>query len=325
MASSDSDAEDTKISSEQVDAMLAVLLPSDSQKDCSACNQKVGTHVVPCDSAHAFCKDCLRSAWTDAAHDEIKCLTCEKHFSGLLNTEWRSTTAEADVGKAKINGGSLAQGEHSQGQPQHGNTVDEHSLDDILTDEHGEGDDDCSPAGDADEMESDDLAGVQAEGADEPTMKKRKTTQRKSRNTATTKTQGSRNASATRASTEEKKKRPARKKKEENSLADPDPTRDQDRKAPCKRTRSVAKINTTKAAAESDVVNGDQSNKKRQASVAPGRKYQFSRRRISDEALKAQFPWAGEKEPRTKQESQQISLDMLTLRNLKKKIKKREG
>ena len=246
----------------------------------------------------------------------------------------------AHVGQAKRNGGSHAQGEHSQGQPQHGKTVTEHPLSDIMTDDHGESDDDCSPreshnhaddfdqgaispAGDADEMESDDLAGVQAEGADEPTMKKRKTTQRKSRNTATTKTQGSRNGSATRASTEEKKKRPARKKKEENSLADPDPTRDQDRKAPCKRTRSVAKNNTTKAAAESDVVNGDPSNKKRQASVAPGRKYQFSRRRISDEALKAQFPWAGEKEPQSKEESRQISLDMVTLRNLKKILKKR--
>ena len=88
MASSDSEAESTKISSEQVDAMLAGLQSTDGQEDCSACNEKVGNHVVPCDSAHAFCKDCLTSSWTHAAQDEIKCLTCETYLLGLLKTEF---------------------------------------------------------------------------------------------------------------------------------------------------------------------------------------------------------------------------------------------
>ena len=122
-----------------------------------------------------------------------------------------------------------------------------------------------------------------------------------------------------RASIEEKKKRPARKKKEENSRADLGPTGDQDRKALCKRARSAPIHNTTKAAAEGDVVNGEQSIKKRQTSVSPSRKNNFARR-FPEEGLRREFPWAGDKEPKSLEESRQISQDLTRLRNLKTKI-----
>ena len=88
------------------------------------------------------------------------------------------------------------------------------------------------------------------------------------------------------------------------------------------RAKSAPTINTTKVAAEGDVVNEEQSHEERQASGAPGRKNKFKRRSLSYERLVQEFPWAGDRQPQSMEESRQISIDMAKLRNIKKKLKK---
>ena len=142
---------------------------------------------------------------------------------------------------------------------------------------------DLSPAGDSDDNESDE-GRIQVEGSDESPMKEvkphsrwkslsggskhemdgavaarktmpKKALHRTSRNNepspkpATTKTQGSRDGPALRASVEEKNKKPARKKTVENPSSDLGPTGAEDCKALCKRAKSAPTICTTNAAA----------------------------------------------------------------------------
>ena len=187
---------------------------------------------------------------------------------------------------------------------------------------------DLSPAGDSDDNESDE-GRIQVEGSDESdgalaarkTMPK-KALHRTSRNNepspkpATTKTQGSRDGPALRASVEQKNKKPARKKTVENPSSDLCPTGAEDCKALCKRAKSAPTSCTTNAAAEADVVKEKQSHEERQASGAPSRKNTFKRRTLSDKRLIQEFPWAGDRQPKSMEESRQISIDMAKLRNI---------
>ena len=86
------------------------------------------------------------------------------------------------------------------------------------------------------------------------------------------------------------------------------------------RAKSAPTINTTRVAAEGDVVNEEQSHEERQASGAPGRKNKFKRRSLSYERLVQEFPWAGDRQPQSMEESREIPIDMARLRNIKNKL-----
>ena len=90
----------------------------------------------------------------------------------------------------------------------------------------------------------------------------------------------------------------------------------------CKRAKSAPTTCTTNAAAEADVVKEKQSHEERQASGAPSRKNKFKRRTLSDKRLIQEFPWAADRQPKSMEESRQISIDMAKLRNIKKNLKK---
>ena len=155
-------------------------------------------------------------------------------------------------------------------------------TDDITTDDHGESDsdfssrsyashsddppskqchdhaDDCdlsdlSPAGDSDDNESDE-GRIQVEGSDESPMKEVKPHSRWKSLSGGSKHEVDGAAPA---------RKSAQKKALHRTSRNHEPS--QDRKARCKRTKSA---------------------EKRQASVAPGRKNKFVRRRLSDEVLR---------------------------------------
>ena len=115
-------------------------------------------------------------------------------------------------------------------------------------------------------------------------------------------------------------KSPQEQKTVENPSSDLCPTGAEDCKALCKRGKSAPTTCTTNAAAEADVVKEKQSHGERQASGAPSRKSKFKRRTLSDKRLIQEFPWAGDRQPKSLEESRQISIDMARLRNMKKKI-----